>query len=143
LLLTLKQDSGSPGIPVIISAVFRGFCGCHILLNLIKQPACTWVYQKVPRLDLQTRMYLLYLSLGSTPFKIVPLCSDTPNPAPRYHCWKRVLKSWSRSVTRAFCDSRWISFAVSKQRPFSCSFNFGKRSQNSPSNCVTSRLVRC
>jgi len=40
------------------------------------------VYQKVPRLDLQTRMYLLDLSLGSIPFKIVPLGSDTSIPAP-------------------------------------------------------------
>jgi hypothetical protein len=39
------------------------------------------VYQKVPRLDLQTRVYLLDLSLGSIPFKIVPLCSDTSIPA--------------------------------------------------------------
>jgi len=43
---------------------------------------CTRVYQKVPRLDLQTRMYLLDLSLGSMPFKIVPLCSDTSIPGP-------------------------------------------------------------
>jgi hypothetical protein len=27
-------------------------------------------------------MYLLDLSLGSIPFKIVPLCIDTPIPAP-------------------------------------------------------------
>jgi len=27
-------------------------------------------------------MYLLDLSLGSIPFKIVPLCSDTSTPAP-------------------------------------------------------------
>jgi hypothetical protein len=27
-------------------------------------------------------MYLLYLSLGSIPFKIVPLCINTPIPAP-------------------------------------------------------------
>jgi hypothetical protein len=31
------------------------------------------VYQKVPRLDLQTRMYLIDLSLGSIPFQQSPL----------------------------------------------------------------------
>ena len=43
---------------------------------------CTRVYQKLPRLDLQTRMYLFDLSLGSIPFKTVPLCSNTSIPAP-------------------------------------------------------------
>ena len=42
----------------------------------------TRVYQKVPRLDLQTRMYVPDLSLGSIPFKIVSLCDDTLIPAP-------------------------------------------------------------
>jgi hypothetical protein len=36
-------------------------------------------------------MYLLDLSLGSTPFKIVPLCSDTSIPAP-LQLLERVLK---------------------------------------------------
>ena len=42
----------------------------------------TRVYQKVPRLDLQTRMYLLDFSSGSIPFKTVPMCSDTLIPVP-------------------------------------------------------------
>ena len=50
---------------------------CHVIYE-----HCTRVYQKVPRLDLQTRMYVPDLSLGSIPFKIVSLCSDTPIPAP-------------------------------------------------------------
>jgi hypothetical protein len=36
-------------------------------------------------------MYLRDLSLGSTPFKIVPLCSDTPIPAP-FSLLERVLE---------------------------------------------------
>jgi hypothetical protein len=40
-----------------------------MLLNF-RSSSCTRVYQKVPRLDLQTRMYLLDLLLGSIPFKI-------------------------------------------------------------------------
>jgi len=60
----------------------------HILQNVMLpsvrmlNPDFTRVYQTVSRLDLWTRMYLLDLSLGSIPFKIVPLCSDTSIPAP-------------------------------------------------------------
>ena len=54
----------------------------HSSLNNIAIRTHTRVYQKVPRLDLQTRMYLLDLSLGSIPLKVVPLCSDTLIPAP-------------------------------------------------------------
>ena len=49
------------------------------------------VYQKVPRLDPYTRVYLLDLSLGSIPFKIVPLCNDTSILAP-FPLLERVLE---------------------------------------------------
>jgi hypothetical protein len=55
---------------------------------------------KVPRLDLQTRIYLLDLSLGSTPFKTVPLWGRTAIPAPL-----PPLKSRSRSPTQDLLHS--------------------------------------
>jgi hypothetical protein len=64
-------------------------------------------YQTVPRLDLQTRMYLLDLVLGSIPFKIVPLCSDTPIPAPfpLMECVLEILVSrCSKSILRFALD---------------------------------------
>jgi len=92
----------------------------------------TRVYQKVPRLDLWTRMYLLDLSLGSIPFKIVPSCSDTSIPAP-LPLLERVLEVLFLKRPRTFCDSCWISSTLLKRRPSSCSFIFRKKSQGAKS----------
>jgi len=71
-------------------------------------------------------MYLLDLSLGSIPFKIVPLCNDTliPAPLPLLECVLEVLFSkCTKNILRLPLDLS----TLSKRRLFSYSFIFGKK----------------
>jgi hypothetical protein len=71
-------------------------------------------------------MYLLDLSLGSIPFKIVPLCSDASILAP-LPLLEHVLEFLFSKHTKNILRFPLISSTLSKWRPFSYSLIFGKR----------------
>jgi hypothetical protein len=72
-------------------------------------------------------MYLLDLSLGSIPFKIVALCSATLIPAP-LSLLKRVLEVLFLKRTKNIL--RFPLDLLHSVMAFSCSFIFGKRKKS-------------
>jgi len=74
-------------------------------------------------------MYLLDLSLGSIPYKIFPLCSDTSITAP-LSLLERVLEALFSKCTKNILRLPLYLLHSVKVATFSCSFIFGKRKKS-------------